>query len=760
MTSDEAQAGPAPTEQQSSIQIPTAFMVGNEFVDRDKERAILLAKVHDLVRGEQLRKRFKYFLWGCLTLFVSFLIPTSMLVGVDDSLAFYPAIFLCALGIFLFLKGFSTALRPVFLQRVYLTHHIIPYESEGSGHSSLIFDANSIQDMTELKYDEIDSQKIEDIAKLHSTIDNLNHTFENERLVAIRLSEIDKIVESQTSINIKSRAVEANSFVIKGINSMIKLCSQGSPASESGRPGFDSDAAQAQALEIRALEGRGDSITKLNGINDKVRKVSIEFTNPLNHQITEIERFDSFVQESQSDRWFEASVEENVPEFDNEGYGFNIGRYNGKSLIRNQNEHEDKLLSIPHKIIGTLYRNKTEEMTDLKTTHEREVQKLQGSSAREMAAAREKADRAIGAYRRRAQTNRNLLFTAIDERDQAYSRIREAQGWSTRTATENARRISAINAASTRFDRATTKIGELEVKIEEAEHNAEMEEARTSESNASIQSAVEKQISGTTTSLGTQLRSKMAGIEKIIDIRDKQLDLTLSFLRQSLPDEFASHARPFVLRRSQLLEPASRIQREISSRIDDLNQVLGHINGLKTGIAQDRPVEIHIPFWILHLSGRAEKHIHVFTPSQIEEGNVSRSNWLKEKMGAAQYLDAIKPISTALAPLARALLARGDRATLLQESIRIPFAQEESGVLAGQLDDLVREGLISERYATRVSKFWSSKSIGPNDKVDDKTLTETVFVDYQEQYSQLSGEADEEIINPEELLRKSNGNDD
>jgi hypothetical protein len=84
---------------------------------------------------------------------------------------------------------------------------------------------------------------------------------------------------------------------------------------------------------------------------------------------------------------------------------------------------------------------------------------------------------------------------------------------------------------------------------------------------------------------------------------------------------------------------------------------------------------------------------------------------------------------------------------LLQESIQIPFAQKESGILAGQLDGLAREGLISERYATRTAKFWSSKSVGPNNMMEGKTLTETVFVDYQEQHSQVSSDADEEAVN-------------
>ena len=750
MTSKEPQAHPTLTEQRSGIQIPTVFMEGNEFVDRNKERAILLAKVHDLAKGEQLRKRFKYFLWGFPILFVSFLglvvsflIPTALSGEADEHGTLIAGIIggLFALAILLILKGFTRALRPVFLQRVYLTHHIIPYESEGRGHSSLIFDANSIQDVTELKYDEIDSGKIEDISKLQSTIDSLDHTFENERLVAMQLSGIDNIVESQTSINIRSRTVEADSFVVKGINSIINLCVAGSPAVESGSLDFDNNAAQSQALEIRALEDRGDSIAQLNRINDKVRKVSVEFSDPLNHDIAEIETFGSFVHDTQRDRWAIAQVEENVPQFDNEEYGFNIGRYRvspGNELILDfPDEDKDKLLGIPHEVIDILHRKIRGEMADLKTQHDRGIHKLQGESARTISGLTEQANRSISNYERKAETNRKLLDTAIDTRDQALSRIRTAEGWSSSTATERARIISAVNAASTRADRATTKIGEIKVTIEEAEHNAKMERARTSERIATQKASVEREVTNITTSLGEQLRSKMAGIEKIINIRDRQLDLTLSFLKRSLPEEIASHARPFVLRRSQVLEPASKIQKEIRSRIDDLNQVLGHIHNLKSSITIDRPVAIHIPFWILHLAGRSEKYIHVFTPSQIEKGNLSGGNWLKEKMGATQYLSAIKPISTELAPLALALLNRGDRATLLQESIQIPFAQKESGILAGLLDGLAREGLISEHYATRVAKFWSSKSVGPNDKMDGKTLTETVFVDYQEQHSQL-----------------------
>jgi len=779
MTSEERQSHPAATEQRSGIQIPTGFMEGNAFVDRNKERAILLAKVHDLAKGEQLRRRFKYFLWGFPILFVSFvsflglvvffLIPTPLSGEVDEHRVLIAGIIggLFALAILLILNGIadSSGLRPVFLQRVYLTFHIIPYESKGKGHSSLIFDANSIQDVTELKYDEIDSGKIEDISKLQSTIDSLDHTFENERLVAMQLSGIDNIVESQTSINIRSRTVEADSFVVKGINSMINLCVAGSPAVESGSLDFDNDAAQSQALEIRALEDRGDSIAQLNRINDEVRKVSVEFTDPLNHEIAEIEAFGSFVHDTQRDRWAVAQVEKNAPQFDNEEYGFSIGRYKarvsqGNELIQDfDDEDKDKLLGIPHEVVDILYKKIREGMTDLTTEHKRDMSKLQRESDRKISDLMEKADRSIRNYERTAQTNRNLLDTAIAERNQANLRIRTAKGWSSSTATENARIISAVNAASTRYDRATTKILEIKVKIEEAEHNAEMEKARSSENIVNQKASVEREVIDTTTSLGEQLRSKMAAIEKIINIRDRQLDLILSFLKHSLPEEFASHARPFVLRRSQLLEPASKIQREISSRIDELNQVLGHIHNLKSSITIDRPVTIHIPFWILHLARGSEKHIHVFTPSQIEKGNVSGGNWLKEKMGATQYLSALKPISTELAPLALALLARSDRATLLQESIQMPFAQEESGILAGHLDGLAREGLISERYATRVAKFWFSKSVGPNNKIEGKTLTETVFVDYQEQHSQVSGDADEEAINPEELLRGSNGPD-
>jgi len=742
MPSEERQAKSASPELRSEIQIPTGFMEGSqEFVDRDKERAILLARIHDLANGEQLRKRFKYFLWGIPAIFASFfvlvasfLIPT-LLGEVNEYPEVTVGIFLswCALAILLILKGFTTVLTPVSLEKVYLTYHIMPYSSEGTSHSSLIFDANSIQDVTELKYDEIDAGKIENISKLQSTIDNLDHTFENERLVVMRLSEIDNIVESQTSINIKSRTVEADSFVINGINSMINLCVPGSPVVELGSLDFDSDAAQAQVLEIRALEERGASLAQLNRINDKVGKVRDEFADPLTHEIAAIEAFGSFVHDTQRDRWAVANVEENVPEFDEESYGFNIGRYNAKALIRSENEHGEKLLSIPHKIINLLQGKNIGEITDLKTTHDRAVLKLKGETDRKMAAAKEEADRTIMAFRRRAQTNRQLLETQIETANQAVERVREARGWSNRTATENARRMSAINAANTRYDRATTKIGELETKIEEANHNAEMEEARTSESNASIQASVERQVADTTTSLVTQLRSKMLGIERIINSRDRQLDLAWSFLKRSLPDELGSHARPFVLRRSQLLDHGFKIQREISSRIEDLNQVLGHIHNLKTDIAIDSPVEIHIPFWIVHLSGRYDKHVHVFTPSQIKSRGYVSSNWLKEKMGATQYLGNIQPVSKALIPMALSLLARGDRATLPQESIQIPFALEDSGILADQLNELVREGLISERYAARVATFWARKSVGKNDKKDDGTLTETVFVDDQVQ---------------------------
>jgi hypothetical protein len=744
MPSEERQAKSASPELRSEIQIPTGFMEGSqEFVDRDKERAILLARIHDLANGEQLRKRFKYFLWGIPAIFASFfvlvasfLIPT-LLGEVNEYPEVTVGIFLswCALAILLILKGFTTVLTPVSLKKVYLTYHIMPYSSEGTSHSSLIFDANSIQDVTELKYDEIDAGKISNISKLQSTIDNLDHTFENERLVVMRLSEIDNIVESQTSINIKSRTVEADSFVINGINSMINLCVPGSPVVELGSLDFDSDAAQAQVLEIRALEERGASLAQLNRINDKVGKVRDEFADPLTHEIAEVETFGSVVHDTQRDRWAVANVEENVPEFDYQEYGFIIGRYNANASASSKNQYVDTLLSIPHKIVSILQRKSMREIADLEAIHQRDVLMLEGETARTIAEAKERADKAIHGFLQKAETHGRSMETAQDAYQQAQLRIQQASGFPGGTATERARRTSAINSARTRSDRAETKYQDAAAKFDEARNNAATGQERIKEVTETIQTAVEKQIAGTTESLGTQLRSKMVGTERIINARDRQLDLAMSFLTRSLPDEFASHARPFVLRREQLLEPASKIQGELSSRIDDLNQVLGHIHNLKTGIAIDRPVEMHIPFWIVNLSGRYDNHVHVFTPSQIKSRGYVPSNWLKEKMGATQYLDNIQPISRALIPMALSLLARSDNTTLLQESIQIPFAPEDSGILAGQLDELVRDGLITERYATRVATFWGSKSVGPNDKKLSKTLTETTFVDSQEQYN-------------------------
>ena len=110
----------------------------------------------------------------------------------------------------------------------------------------------------------------------------------------------------------------------------------------------------------------------------------------------------------------------------------------------------------------------------------------------------------------------------------------------------------------------------------------------------------------------------------------------------------------------------------------------------------------------------------------------------------------------ALDRLAKHVLGFQPRAATIVEIAQVVIVLPAFG---GQLDGLAREGLISKRYATRTAKFWSSKSVGPNNKMEGKTLTETVFVDYQEQHSQVSGDADEEAVNPSELLRGSNGND-
>ena len=67
------------TKESSTIQIPTAVRVGDTFLDDKQELAVLLAKIHDLAKGEQLRNRFKYFLPGLLLIFVSFLIPLSVM---------------------------------------------------------------------------------------------------------------------------------------------------------------------------------------------------------------------------------------------------------------------------------------------------------------------------------------------------------------------------------------------------------------------------------------------------------------------------------------------------------------------------------------------------------------------------------------------------------------------------------------------------------------------------------------------------------
>jgi hypothetical protein len=722
----------------STLQIPTAVMVGDEFLDDEQELAVLLAKIHDLANGEQLRNRFKYFLRGLLLLFVSFLIPPLIF------LEFIPEIIILALAggvsfwaILLIFKGFSVAWRPLSLRKVYLTKYLVPYDSTENNHSTLVFDANSLHGDTNLRYSEITPDQIQEVIGIQSTIADQDRNFDSERQVAQTISEINRIVVSPVPTDIRSQVVKNDSVAIKGIQSVIAMSREGRPYFQSRTLRFTPDNARTQTIAIHDLENKRESLSALSDIREEIKRVSDEFIGPLDNQISEIEQYEAFVKKSQSDRWFQGeAVEEHTPEFDYGEFGLTIGRY--KTFHTTSDENPLKLLNIPNKIIRRLQDLNKKDVDDLIESQKRELLGRKEESNREITKAREGADRKIQQLRSNVERAKLEYSYAEQERESALATYNEYSGKKAEYATERTSfQATARQAHKIISDRDKT-MGELHARILKDEEDANEEEIRTQVSITEIRESVERQVSNSRTSVGTQVRSKMANIEKVVKVRDMQLDLAFTFLNRSLTDEFESHSRPFVLRRKQLFDPSTNTQNQIDSRIEDLIQVLGQINDLKTDIVVDTLTEIHIPFWIAELAKDSEKHIRVFTLGEIENRSESSGSWLKEKLGATQYLDSLKPVSNDLTSVALALQVGKSNADLLSNSIQIPLGQEESGLLTDKLSGLAEQGLISEQYANRVTKYWTSKSVGPNEKFDSRKFTETVFVHDQEQQGGIS----------------------
>ena len=132
-----------------------------------------------------------------------------------------------------------------------------------------------------------------------------------------------------------------------------------------------------------------------------------------------------------------------------------------------------------------------------------------------------------------------------------------------------------------KIDGAVAKIGLLVASIEEDEQKAEQEGIRTQESQASVRASLERQVSKSMASVGDQIRSQMAGIERVIDARDRQLDIAMMFLKRSLPEEFASHSEPFRRRKDVLSGSSFAIAHELDLRVANLNQALDQIQHLE-----------------------------------------------------------------------------------------------------------------------------------------------------------------------------------
>lgn len=142
------------------------------------------------------------------------------------------------------------------------------------------------------------------------------------------------------------------------------------------------------------------------------------------------------------------------------------------------------------------------------------------------------------------------------------------------------------------------------------------------------------------------------------------------------------------------------LQKEIFSnleqRIEERKYVIDQIESFKVEFERNKPITLAIPFWVLVISKKEGDEVEVFPPMEIKRP-------AEPPVSDRKYVDFTVPIMQSLEMSAKYL----NKDDILSQVKRTSVLNREIGKdVEKALNGLVEDGLVAEKYATRIKEYY------------------------------------------------------
>ena len=195
----------------------------------------------------------------------------------------------------------------------------------------------------------------------------------------------------------------------------------------------------------------------------------------------------------------------------------------------------------------------------------------------------------------------------------------------------------------------------------------------------------------------TEIQSDRRELDGLYALRDDQLAMLLHVQNTTVETEKQLQCEPFRRRRDTMQQGITEITSSLASRRDERRGLLDQIESFKIPVEIPAATIVHVPFWLRTLESGNYEQAEIFPPMSIRR--------LREPAKSSRNcVDATVHLSSSLTDIASSVVnSRG----VIHEHVTLPLEDSKAAGVAVELDKLVSEQVITEKYSIRVKRYFN-----------------------------------------------------